>query len=318
MTELVVGADIGGTATRAAVSDLDGRILSIATGGSGNPNTVGLAGSAAQISAVIQQALAGRAGTVVAVVIGLAGGSRAAADPRFLRAAVPDQVGVVPALVSDLSVAFSAATPARLGYVIVAGTGAVAAEVVDAELVSQRDGWGWLLGDVGSGFWLGRAAVRATLRALQEAVPLTPLHRDVLATANATDYPSLLQVCYSSAPIRLAGFAPLVSRQAEADPDAHKIAEEAARALAGLVISLRPRNKQPIVLAGSVLTRPGPIRAAFLARISGQLDNPLLHSTAGVIGGLWIGLRPRVHDAASVHARLVSSAEQWNADSVTP
>jgi glucosamine kinase len=308
VADLVVGADIGGTATRVAVADLSGRILSLATGGPGNPNAVGTAGSAAQICAVMSQALAGVDGDVSSVVIGLAGASRTDSDQGFLRAAVPERVLVQPVLVSDLAVAFSSATPRPRGYVILSGTGAVAGEIVEDVVVAQRDGWGWLLGDEGSGFWLGRAAVRATLRGLQEGQPLGRLQRGVLTAAGATDYPGLLRACYAATPTWLARFAPLVAAHCDADPAAAEIAELAVGRLSELLLSLDPRPGEPIVLAGSVLTSVGPISRAFLARIGHRLSNPLLHSTIGVIGALWIATRSRAANAVQVHAKLVRTA----------
>ncbi|MBA3528522.1 MAG: N-acetylglucosamine kinase [Propionibacteriaceae bacterium] len=309
MTDLVVGADIGGTSTRVGVADLGGGILSLATGGPGNPNSVGVAESAAQISAVVDSALATVAGTVVAVVIGLAGGSRAATDKSFLRHALPEHLAVRPVLVSDVTVAFCSATPATAGYAVVAGTGAVAGHVVDDELVEQRDGWGWLLGDDGSGFWLGRAAVRATLHTLQRELPLGALQRAVLVAAEASDYAGLLQNCYRATPTWVAQFAPLVTVHAERDPVAAAIADQAADLLAEAVLSLDPVPDEPIVLGGSVLTTSGPVSRGFRTRIAARLPNTLLRSTSGVIGALWIGTRARVLNEPAVHARLVATAE---------
>ena len=315
MADVVLGADIGGTSTRVAVADLEGNVISMATGGPGNPNTVGLAASAAEIRTVTERALAPVDGLVVSAVIGLAGGSRAAGAPDFLRAAVPDRVDVPARLVGDLTVAFSSGTPSREGYVVVAGTGAVAGQVVDAELVQQRDGWGWLLGDAGSGFWLGRAAVRATLDALQREAPLGPLQHDVLTASGVAGYLELLQVCYDSPPTWLAQFSPLVSRHAATDPVASGIAEGAVSRLEDLVFSLVLQPGGPIVLAGSVLTTAGPVSAGLRARLARRVNNPVLTSTTGVVGALWLGLGSRVRSSPSVHGRLVASAGRWLAES---
>jgi glucosamine kinase len=315
MADLVVGADVGGTSTRVAVADLAGTVVSMAVGGPGNPNTVGLAESAAEIRAVMDRALAPVSGQVVAVVLGLAGGSRAAAVPDFARAAVSEGVSAPTSLVGDLAVAFSSATASREGYVIIAGTGAVAGQVVDGEVVQQRDGWGWLLGDEGSGFWLGRAAVRATLDGLQQDLPLGPLQRSVLESSGAGDYLGLLQACYAAPPTWLARFSVLVSRHAAADPVAGEIAETAVTRLEELLFSLRPVPEVPVVLAGSVLATPGPVSTGFRSRLARRMDNPVLASTSGVIGALWLGLEPHVQAAPAVHARLRATAGQYSTDS---
>jgi glucosamine kinase len=311
MTDLVVGADIGGTSTRVAVADSTGQVLAMATGGPGNPNSVGVEGSAAQIRTVIGQALDQVDGRVLAVVIGLAGGSRAAAVPGFLRAAVPDRVDALAQLVGDPTVAFCSATPQRRGYVLVAGTGAIAAEVVGDDLVQQRDGWGWLLGDEGSGFWMGRAAVRSTLAALQRSGPLGPLHEAVLDTSGAQDYLELLQACYSASPTWLAQFSSLVSAHAADDPVAAGIARQAVAFLEELFLSLEPEPMVPVVLGGSVLTKPGPVSAGLRARLASRSGVEVLTSSTGVIGALWIALRRHVAESTEVHQRLVSTAGHW-------
>jgi len=306
LTELVIGADVGGTSTRVAVAALDdngvGGVLAVAQGGTGNPILVGLAASAAEIRGASERALAGIEGRVVGAVIGLAGGSRAGTDAAFLSAAVPAGVTVTPALVSDLAVGFSSATPAAEGCMIIAGTGAVAGRVRGEELHGRRDGWGWLLGDQGSAFWLGREAVRATLDAFDEGRPLGPLHRDVLAEAGVPDFLGLVQACYAHPPTWLARLAPLVSRRADEDAVAGRIAEEAADLLAGTLARLGPRPGEPIVLGGSVLATPGPVRSRFEARLPPGLT--LLSAESGLVGATWIAARRLGRHSPALHRRL--------------
>lgn len=302
MRELVLGADVGGTSTRVAVADLDGEVLAVAHGGPGNPHLVGLDGSAAEIRATAVRALAGLDGPVVDAVVGLAGGSRAAGEPGFLTAALPADLHVRAALVSDLAVGFSSATDAAGGCMVIAGTGAVAARLVGDELRERRDGWGWLLGDRGSGFWLGRAAVRATLDALDDGRPLDALARAVLAEAGVEDYPGLLGACYAQPPTWLARFAPLVSRCAAEDPVAAALAQRAADLLVATLVSLDPRPGEPVVLGGSVLATPGPVRDRFAAGVPAGLT--LLIAESGLVGATWIALRRLGHDSPARHRRL--------------
>jgi glucosamine kinase len=311
VADLVVGADVGGTTTRVAVAALEdapGRsagVLAVAQGGTGNPNLVGLAASAAEIRTATERALAGVEGTVVAAVFGLAGGSRATADAGYLAAAVPARVGVVPVLVSDLAVGFSSATPLPQGSMIIAGTGAVAGRVVGDLVQDRRDGWGWLLGDRGSGFWLGRQAVRATLDALDEGRPPGPLHRAVLAEAGVGDFAGLVRACYAQPPTWLARFAPLVSRCADEDAVAGRIADEAADLLAATLASVHPDPDEPVVLGGSVLATLGPVRTRFAARLPPTLR--LLSAESGMVGATWVAARRLGRHSDSLHHRLTTS-----------
>jgi N-acetylglucosamine kinase-like BadF-type ATPase len=247
---------------------------------------------------------------VTAVVIGLAGGSRAAADPGFLRSAVPETVAALPTLVSDLTVAFCSATPEARGSVLVAGTGAVSGRVVGADLVEQRDGWGWLLGDEGSGFWIGRAAVRAALADLQLGRPPGPLVVAVLTQARAESYLDLLQTCYAEPPAWLARFSPLVSRHAGQDAAAAAIAHQAAGQLEALLTGLSLVPGEPVVLAGSVLTSDGPVQSLLRERLRSRGLGPVLSPASGVTGALWIALRGCGVQGSDVHVRLVQTTRR--------
>ncbi|MFJ9153908.1 N-acetylglucosamine kinase [Streptomyces sp. NPDC102270] len=174
--ELVVGLDAGGTRTRAVLAAADdGRVLGESTGGPGNAMTVPVPQLTDHLTEtltrVVPEELRAR---VVAVTGGFAGATAAAEDDpgtgraraalteALRRLAVPTgRVGVC----SDIEAAFAAApgTPSE-GLALVAGTGAVAMRITGRHATTTVDGDGWLLGDEGSGFWIGRSAVRAALR----------------------------------------------------------------------------------------------------------------------------------------------------------
>jgi N-acetylglucosamine kinase-like BadF-type ATPase len=309
---LLLGADIGGTATRVAVSTVAGEVLGVAAGPAGNPNSVGLQVSAQRIRAVAEQCLAQTgpdvAGRVAAAVIGLAGGARA--DASFLAAARPTGVPVPVRLVSDLAVAFSSATPSPEGYVLVAGTGAVAGRIVAGDLRERRDGWGWLLGDEGSGFWLGREAIRATLARLQSGtVPLGSLAEAVIGVCGTRDPVAIVQLCYANPPVWLSTFAELVTRHAD-DPVAAAIAVRAAGHLVDTLLDLELAADLPVVLAGSVATRPGPVGAALRARLDARLSNPVLTAESGLVGALWLAAGTLDRPDEAVHTRLARSVRR--------
>ncbi|MDN5761453.1 MAG: hypothetical protein L0H41_03930 [Microlunatus sp.] len=319
---LLLGADVGGTATRVAVATITGQVLAVSTGPAGNPVGVGLAVSAARIRSGVLECLSRvddrlarvdptSSSRVRAAVLGLAGGLRI--DDTFLRSAMPATVHVQPRLVSDLSVAFSSATAASEGYVLVAGTGAVAGRILDGDLQERRDGWGWLLGDEGSGFWLGREAVRTTVAALQSGLPLGPLGEHVAERMGTRDPVAIIRRCYREPPIWLAAFAELVSRCAD-DPAAIDIAERAADLLHTTLRRLEPRPELPVVLAGSVVTSEGPVRDALTRLLAGTLANPVITTKSGLVGALWLAGREVGLTEVDLHATLTESctANQLN------
>jgi len=185
---LVLGGDLGGTSTRILVVGTDGREHGLSTGDGGNPISRP-AGAAAALGDALRRALAGvDPGQVQASVIGVAGWS-ALRTPvvaaQFAEVWADAGLTCDPGYRSDLEVAFAAGTPEPDGTVLVAGTGATAGAVTGHRLTRTADGHGWLLGDDGSGFWLGREAVRAALRSLDAGEPQGRLAGSVLAALDA-------------------------------------------------------------------------------------------------------------------------------------
>ncbi|MEY9912747.1 glucosamine kinase [Catenulispora sp. MAP12-49] len=182
----VVGLDVGGSHSRAVLATVDGRTLGTGHAGGGNPTVLGAAAAVANIVAALGAALGDVPGDRVgACVVGLAGVSTLMADPkapRVLEQAWADAGLVCPVrVVSDVTVSFAAGTPAPDGTLLVSGTGAVAARMHDRLPARFSDGYGWLLGDEGSGFWIGRQAARAAIAAADGRRPMAELATAVLA-----------------------------------------------------------------------------------------------------------------------------------------
>ena len=277
MTHL--GIDAGGTSTRAVVLDPDGRCLGHGRSGSGNPISAGPAVAAASMRAAVEQALgaAGLPGSaVVSTSVAMAGGSRVAEDDEVaatLRGALVT-AGVAAALTvePDLLALYFSGTHEASGYALVAGTGAAAVRVVDGEVAATCDGLGWLLGDDGSGFWIGREVARAvcadldgrgprtalTPLLLEAAPPMDPHAAEPLAPG-AVQHPALrhlVRQLYAVPPVYLARFAPLAFAAVATadDPVAADIIARAGLALTHtLAATLLPDLDGPVVLGGSVL-----------------------------------------------------------------
>ena len=340
MTGVIIGADIGGTSTRVGVAELSGRFLAVVRGGPANPNAVGERPAIAEIrrvaDAAVRQAVARSGGPVRAtgVVLGLAGVTGLADPASFGLATLPealrdpspgaDAAAPPVSVVTDLEVAYASGTPEPDGSVLIAGTGAMAGAIRANVMVDRRDGWGWLLGDDGSGFWLGRQAVRATLAELERGGPPGPLARAVLAATGAVPGPAgevadpaatagaLIRHSYARAPRELSEYAPLVTRLATDDPAAAAIVDRAADRLVRTLAGLDPEPGRPIVVAGSLLlsgpTGATPVGARLREVLAERLDNPLTEAGPGVAGAAWLALPERSGADPRLHARLVGSA----------
>ncbi|GHD28925.1 N-acetylglucosamine kinase [Nocardiopsis kunsanensis] len=299
---LVLGVDAGGTRTRALVTTLSGHRLGEAFAEGANPNSHGTDLASQRLTEAVSGAL-DRAGpgarrALATTAVGLAGVS-ALADGTvrermhlaLARAGVENEA----VFTGDDEVAFASGTCAPDGVVLIAGTGAIAARVQERVRTDVADGLGWLVGDAGSGFWIGHRAARASARQLMAGHEPGPLTRAVLARALPEGQNlaprerarALARALTAAPPIDLAQLAPLVSRACEqGDASAAHIVARAARHLADSVRSVRESGERtPVVLAGGVLSRSGPVRTALVRELSPEAPVVTAGCTAG--GAAW-------------------------------
>lgn len=309
--DLVVGVDAGGTTTRAILADTTGRVLGRGSAPGINQRSSGGA-TVERLVAAVGEALAGSsASDVRAAVLGVAGAgaaghARATADAGTAWQALG--IATSPVVVTDLLGAYAAGEPGPSGSVLVAGTGAGAAAVVDRAVVRQADGAGWLLGDVGSAVWLAREALVAVVADLDGRGPATgltgPLVERLLdRPAAGVTVQDVIAAAYDRPVATLGALAPVVTAQAEhGDPVASAIV---GGGVAGLLASLGAvRGDGPVVLAGALLTNPGPVHAGVMAglRERGVPDPGVAHQPAA--GATWLALVELGVTDPSVHAEL--------------
>jgi glucosamine kinase len=325
---VVVGLDIGGTSTRATAVTLDGVRLGTGRAGGGNPTTHGAERAAAELLAALRSALADvDPARVRTGAIGLAGAGRLLADPQgraaFDRAWSEAGLRCPYAVHGDALVAYASGTAAPDGTVLIAGTGAIAAQVRNLRLDRVADGHGWLLGDAGSGFWLGREAVRRLLSDLDSAVPPGELGRRVLTeltgSADVAERPratadAVVQAVTRRPPVELARLAPLVVTAArDGEQVAAALIAAAAARLAESVGRIRPAGAtDPVVLGGGLLTGGTPLAEAVRPELARRWPGaPLRPAGDGAAAAAWLAARdlPEVTDPAALHALLVPPAD---------
>jgi glucosamine kinase len=300
---LVMGVEAGTSRVDVVVADLEGGVVGRGRAGSANPSALPVADVAAHLAAAVADGLAGADPlSVRAIVLGTAG------ILRFQRGQSAGQLSalwrdaglVCPVtVVEDAVTAFAAGTAQPAGCVLIAGAGTIAARVDRERVTARIDGNGWLVGDDGSGFWLGRQAVRAVFAALDARAEDTLLRDAVLATiAGPQPVPRgrdeqvsmLRDAVYDGPPVALAALAPLVPAAAEAgDRVAHRIVERAVEMLvdaAEAVLGEQPA--QPLVLAGSLLAAEGPILREVRRRLTERCGRPPVVARPGAGGALWL------------------------------
>jgi N-acetylglucosamine kinase-like BadF-type ATPase len=205
---------------------------------------------------------------------------------------------------SDLLAIFSSGTWQPHGYAMVAGTGAAGIRVRDGQVERTADGLGWLLGDAGSGYWIGHRVVAAAIASLDgrgEDTELVPLLLGAVGIAHADDrgpdgrtlsLRDLVEALYQLRPVELSRFAPLAF-QASTDAVALSILDDAISALARLFSAMAaPDLAGPLVLGGSVLTAQPLIHDGVIAALRSEGFVPEVRRVPdGVVGAAVLTLR---------------------------
>jgi glucosamine kinase len=296
MTRILIGADVGGTKTAVAVSD-GTDVISRADGPGAAVRPGRSLVSAGIISDVVRRALAAAgklSGEVL--VVGAAGAGRQPEQEELQQAlrgeALADRVIVT----TDIEVALAGAFGDGPGIVISAGTGSVAVGRDADGGLHRAGGYGWQMGDEGSGYAIGRAALGAVSRAIDGRSPETRLKARVLETTRSADFDALVRWAATAGPAEVASLAPpALEVAAEGDIVAQGIADYAARELSQLAAHILPRisgdGPVPVALSGGLLANDA-LKRAVLTRLGDESrlsvqDQPV----DAVAGALWIASR---------------------------
>jgi N-acetylglucosamine kinase-like BadF-type ATPase len=272
---MLIGADVGGTKTAVAVADGD-RVLARAEGPGAAVRPGRALVSAATIAETVRRALAdaGRLGGDV-LVVGAAGAGREPEQEELRKALRAETLADTVVVTTDIEIALAAAFPDRPGIVVSAGTGSVA---VGRDRAGQRHrigGYGWQMGDEGSGYAIGRAALGAVSRAADGRSPSTALSERILTATRSADFDALVRWAAGASPAEVAALAPhVLAVAAQGDPLAQGIMDYAARELTQLAICLVPTmDVDPpveVALTGGLLSTDQPLRQRVLSRLTEQ------------------------------------------------
>jgi glucosamine kinase len=180
---------------------------------------------------------------------------------------------------TDSFTALVGAHGGRHGMVLLAGTGSAAEAWLPDGSRRVAGGWGFPVGDEGSGAWLGLQAVGLAQRALDGRRAASPLTDAVTATTGGTAE-AMLAWCASARQTAYASLAPAVFNAAPGDPAAENLLQRAADALAALADALDPQGRLPVVCSGSIAQRlqgrlPTGLRARCAEPVGDAADGAL-------------------------------------------
>ena len=290
MTRILIGADVGGTKTAVGVSD--GTTILARAEGAGAAVRPGRAlASATVIADVVRRALAGAdrlRGDVL--YIGAAGAGRELEREELRKAIRTENLAASVVVSTDIEIALAAAFDDGPGIVVSAGTGSVAVGRGRGDKRQRIGGYGWQMGDEGSGYAIGRAALGAVSRAVDGRSPRTALSERVLAVTRSEDFDALVRWAAGASPAEVAALAPhVLDVAAHGDILAQGIADYAARELTQLVICLIPKmDIEPpvgVAITGGLLSQDGPLRRSVLARFREEPGLTPLEAPVDAVAG---------------------------------
>ncbi|WP_285320023.1 BadF/BadG/BcrA/BcrD ATPase family protein [Pseudarthrobacter sp. lyk4-40-TYG-27] len=238
---ITIGLDIGGTKTH-GVRFEDGIPVADESAGSSNVQNVTRDEAARNLADLFARIGAGPVARVYAGSGGIDTDQDAAALAGLIQPLVP---GATVTVVHD-SRLLLAAGRAATGVAVIAGTGSAAWGRNADGGEARAGGWGYLLGDEGSGYWLGREAVRHSLRRMNQGLPIDQLTSALLKSCGL-DHPNKLIALFHS---------PETGRRFWAQQARH-VVEAAAEGHADSAALLEQAGKDLAALAGQVLGQLG-------------------------------------------------------------
>ncbi len=306
MITALLAIDVGGSTSRATLIDTAGNCLGQGRSRGGNPGSTPPDQAAAAIIAAAETAMADAGEPLdIAVALLAMAGPRVNAEQARIDTAFRG-LGLNGPLVfsGDLNALLPSVTAATSGYCVVCGTGSGAVRIRDGEIVRVADAAGWLLGDLGSGYWLGHQAAIAVTAALEGRGPETALTKAILDTLKIplTGEPAvdgrpmplrrLVDAVYSMRPIELANFARLVIANRNDEVAARLLAQSERYLLADFEQVFDPAMSGPVVLGGSIAAHLSglPPAIAEVMRAAGQ-EADIRLSGDGSVGAAVLALR---------------------------
>lgn len=298
-----LGFDGGGTKTDCVLMDSEGHVLASVQGGPSNPVRIGYPKAWFALSAAADAVLARarlRSTDIAGIHAGIGGAGRHQVARRvksFFEKSFPNAAVLV---TSDLEVALAATAGEGPGVILVAGTGSAAYGRNSHGDIARSGGMGPWISDEGSGFDIGRRALKAVTDAADFRGPQTQLSQVALAELDCRDWDSIYDRITKNADDVFPRLFPVVVKTADSgDEVARAILADAAKFLAGL--------------AQSVVDKLGMREAEFpLAKIGGVfgrtrlLDEPLDAALARIAPHAHIGSIPV--SSAQAAARLAMNA----------
>jgi N-acetylglucosamine kinase-like BadF-type ATPase len=198
-------------------------------------------------------------------------------------------------VVNDVELVLESETKGEPGIILVSGTGSIVYGKDADQKTIRVGGWGHLVGDEGSGYWIGKEAVSRCLQSLDGRRGKTILTEMLMEACELTSIEDILDVVYNNKAdkTRVADFSKLVEKAAQAgDEMATFIMEEAVQALYQMVEAARSRLHLPenflIVLSGGTVLGSQMLQQELIQRLYNLSRQVRLVSQEPCMGAVYL------------------------------
>jgi N-acetylglucosamine kinase-like BadF-type ATPase len=279
---LLAGIDGGQTSTKAVIATAGGTVLGTGAGPACDHLNIpgGLERNRQAIHGALHDA-ASAAGVDLAALavigLGLTSAQRELDPGERIRAivrevAAPDTIWVDTDFVSNLA----GASSGRAGIVVIAGGGSIGYGIDDAGREAIAGGLGYLMGDEGSGWFLGIEALQAAAKAADGRGPATALLPLALDHFRLADIRHILRVIYRDGFERgeVSALAPTVIAAArDGDAVAAGIVERGVEGLARIALGVAgqlhaPATPVEVYATGGIFGATALVLEPFAARVT--------------------------------------------------
>jgi N-acetylglucosamine kinase-like BadF-type ATPase len=267
-----IGVDGGGTKTACLIGDGCGNILGVCYAESSSIKSRSWDQVKEVLGALIKRALelsCSSTSQLKGIFLGLAGADRPEDKQQFVTFLHEWLGGDIPVTVhNDAITAVAAGTWGEAGMVLISGTGSIAyGYLPESDTYVRVGGWGYLLGDEGSGFDIGKKALSAVMKQHDGRGRRTLLTELILDAWSLPEPDAIITHIYNRPNVRavMADLSKLVVSAAKSgDKTAARIIDEALEELGKLAVTVKSRlsseqpdadiSELPLLLSGGMFS----------------------------------------------------------------
>ncbi|MGW9018978.1 BadF/BadG/BcrA/BcrD ATPase family protein [Priestia megaterium] len=292
----IVGVDGGGTKTEAVAYDFNGHVLNQANRGYGNL-LIDEEKATDNILHAIKQCMISLENRKCAYIyIGLAGYD-GFINKRQLKKVINNQFKIPYTIVNDATIAHAALLKGKDGILTISGTGSISIGTTNG-IAKTVGGWGHILGDEGSGYWIALQAFINMTKEDDQQSPISKLSTEILKKLQYENISEIKKFIYSASKGEIASFVPIIVEQAnDGDKLAENILIQAGQHLAKMTLDVYKKlnfnHSVKIAVKGSILTDIPLVQQSFMKEIkkSEPLITFVLEDISSTLGCYYLALQ---------------------------